>query len=184
VKLILGELAAALEARGDDLNAAALTVRPALEEAGEALAEVGEQNAALRSFIADAEAVTRQGAARRAQLGALIEGLERTLAATAGEAAPLDEALARLPEATARARGTFAALRRAADAGLPLARELARSSPALAQSLRALPGFARNADAGLERLRPTLKVARRLVRAAGPTIAADPKRVLTGPFDL
>lgn len=184
VKLILGELAAALESRGDDLNAAALAVRPALEEANAALAEVSEQNAALRAFIEDAEAVTRQGSARRAQLGGLIGGLERTLAATADEAAPLDEALARLPETTTRARGTFAALRRAADAGLPLARDLARSSPALARSLRALPGFTRDADAGLERLRPTLKATRRLVRAAAPTIAADPQRVLTGPFDL
>ncbi|HEY8466145.1 MAG TPA: MlaD family protein [Solirubrobacterales bacterium] len=184
IRLILGELAAALERRGDDVNAAALELRPALEEANLALAEVSEQNAALRSFIEDAEAVTGQGAARRAHLGSLISGLERTLAATAAEAEPLDAALARLPATTARARDVFAALRRAADAGAPLARELASSAPDLATSLRALPAFTRDADAGLERLRPTLKATRRLVRAAAPTIAADPNRVLTGPFDL
>ncbi len=69
LKLILVELGKGLERRGDDLNGAVLALRPGLEAADEALAEVRSQNAALRSLIADAEAVTGQAAARSRELG-------------------------------------------------------------------------------------------------------------------
>ncbi len=83
MKLILLELSRALDERGDDVNAAALELRPAMVAANEALAEVESQNAALRSVIEDAEDVSAQAAKRRVDLANMIDSLETTLGATA-----------------------------------------------------------------------------------------------------
>jgi hypothetical protein len=184
IQLILSELSRALDERGEDVNAAALELRPALVAANEALAEVNSQNTALRSLIEDAEAVTGQAAAKRAELGKLIESLETTLAVTASEGQALDAGLEDLPETLAETRPTLAALRRAASAATPLARDLRAMSPALATALDQMPGFLDDAVAVIGRTTPTLKLTRKLLRAGTPTIEADPKRVVTGAFDL
>ena len=139
VKLILLELSRALDERGDDVNAAALELRPAMIAANEALAEVNSQNAALRAVIEDAENVTGQAAAKRAELAGLIDSLETTLVATAEESGSLDAGLERLPETTAQARSTMSSLANAAEAGVPLAREVEASAPDLASAIDAAP---------------------------------------------
>lgn len=184
VQLILVELAKALDRRGDDLNRAALRLRPAFESANRALAEVSEQNEALKQLITSAESVTGQAARRDAELQRLIDSLATTTAATAGEADGLDAGLERLPETTARARTTLAALSAAAVAGRPLAEELASGAPRLATSLARLPGFLDNASAFVDDTRPTLELTRKLLRAARPTLRVGKERIVTGPFDL
>lgn len=184
VELILLELSRGLDQRGDDVNAAALELRPAMVAANQALAEVQSQNAALRSVIEDAEAVTGQAASRRAELAGMIDGLETTLVATASEAGGLDAGLERLPETTARARSTMSALARAAEAGVPLAEEVGASAPELAAAIDAAPEFLDDAGVVLDLSAPTLDLTRELLRAGAPTIKADPSRVVTGPFDL
>jgi len=64
LKLILIETGMSLEGRGEDLNQAALRLRPALLATDRALAEVNSQNDALRSVISDAERVSGQAASR------------------------------------------------------------------------------------------------------------------------
>ena len=184
VKLILGELSRSLDDRGDDVNAAALELRPALVSANEALREVQSQNAALRAVIDDAENVTGQAAARRAELAGLIDGLATTTQALASESTGLDRGLERLPATLSQTRSTMASLGRAAEAGIPLAQELQASAPGLARAIEATPGFLEDADVVLGRAAPTLELTRRLLVAGDPTIRADPKRVVTGPFDL
>lgn len=184
VRLILLELSRALDERGDDVNAAALDLRPALVAANEALAEVNSHNDALKAFIADAESVTGQAADRRAELAELIDSLKTTLVATAGESESLDAGLERLPETAAQTRSTMASLARAAEAGQPLARELESGAPQLATAIGASPGFLDDAGVVLDRVGPTLDLTRRLLRAGEPTIKADPQRVVTGAFDL
>jgi ABC-type transporter Mla subunit MlaD len=184
VKLILLELSRALDERGDDVNAAALELRPAMVAANEALAEVSSQNAALRAVIEDAERVTAQAASKRAELGGLIDSLETTLIATAEESGSLDAGLERLPETTTQARSTMSALANAAEAGVPLAEEVESSAPELASAIDAAPGFLDDAEVALGHAEPTLDLTRRLLKAGEPTIKADPTRVVTGAFDL
>lgn len=184
VKLLLVELSKALEERGTDVNRATLTLRPALEATNQALAEVNSQNAALRSLIGDAEAVTGQAADKRVELGRLINGLAATVSATASEANALDAGLERLPETTRRAQTTLAALRRAATGARPLAEELRAGAPGLADLLAKTPSFLDDTTAVIDRTTPTLNLTRELLKAGTPTIVADPKRVVTGAFDL
>src|SRR5688572_27090219 len=184
VKLILLELSRALDERGDDVNAAALQLRPAMVAANDALAEVNSQNAALRAVIEDAEAVTAQAASKRAELGGLIESLETTLVATAEESGSLDAGIDRLPETTTQAHSTMSALADASEAGIPLAREVEASAPELASAIDAAPSFLDGAEVALDHAGPTLDLTRRLLKAGEPTIKADPTRVVTGAFDL
>lgn len=184
VKLILGELSRALDQRGDDVNAAALELRPAIVAANRALGEVNSQNAALRAVIKDAEAVTAQAASKRAELGVLIASLERTLVATAEESAGLDAGLERLPETTVQAQSTMRSLANAAEAGVPLAEEVAARAPDLAAAIDRAPSFLENAEVAIDESTPTLELTRRLLKKGAPTIKVDPTRVVTGPFDL
>lgn len=184
VQLILTELSLALEGRGEDLNAAALDLRPALVAANEALSEVNSQNAALRPLIEDAEAVTAQAAARRDELARLITSLETTLAVTASQPEALGAGLDDLPETLTATRTALSALADAAEEGAPLARDLEAAAPQLAAVLEDSPGFLAAAGAVIDRTTPTLQRTRKLLRAGTPTIVSDPERVVTGAFDL
>ena len=184
VKLILTELATALSRRGEDLHDAAFEMRPALDEANAALAEVNGQNAALKRLISSAEDVTGQAAERRNELGRLISGLEATVVTTAEHGASLDASLARLPATAETAQGTLRRLTRAAVAGRPLARQLAAGAPQLATAVGRLPGFLDDADATIDATKPTLQLTRRLLRAARPSLEIGNDRVVTGVFDF
>ena len=184
VRLLLVELAHAVDQRGEDINRAAIELRPAIDAADQALTEINRQNAALRSVIGDAEAVTGQAASHTKELDRLIASLDTTLGATAAESENLDQGLANLPGTLGETRSTLAALTSAADAGRPLAEQLLAASPRLASALRKAPGFLDDAEAFLDDTDPTLDLTRKLLRAGAPTIAANPDRVITGPFDL
>jgi ABC-type transporter Mla subunit MlaD len=184
VRLILSELSRAVDERGTDINRAALELRPALDAAHQALGEVEKQNAALRSVIGNAEAVTSQAASRKAELAGLIDSLDTTLRATASETDSLDAGLASLPATLGRARTTLAALEQAAVAGRPLAVQLLDGAPRLASALDKAPDFLDDAGFFLRDTRPTLQLTKQLLHAGAPTIASDPQRVVTGPFDL
>ena len=184
VKLILNELATALEQRGESLHDAAFELKPALETANSALAEVNEQNEALKQLITSAEAVTGQAADRSAELERLISGLEATVRTTAEHGTALDASLATLPDTAASARTTLAALRRAAVKGRPLAEEVAAGAPELATAIGQLPAFLDDAEATIDASKPTLELTLRLLNAALPSLEVGNDRVVTGLFDF
>ena len=184
LQLILVEIAKALDRRGDDLNDAALALRPAFESANQALAEVNQQNDALKQLISSAESVSGQAARRDAELAHLIDSLSTTVETTAGESAALDAGLQRLPATATQARTTLAALSGAASAARPLAEQVAVGAPRIATALDRAPGFLDNLDGFLTDTRPTLDLTRRLLRDAEPTLRVGKERVITGPFDL
>ncbi|MGI9020848.1 MAG: MlaD family protein [Solirubrobacterales bacterium] len=183
-QLLLVEVGKALERRGDDVNRAALALRPGLEAANAALAEVRSQNQVLRELVVDAEAVTGQAAGRSRELAGLVDSLAVTLRTTSDHSPGLDAALERADEAATVARPLLAELRRAATAATPLAERLAVAAPDLALSAKLLGPFAQDAAAALDDIGPTLELTRRLMRMAEPTLEAAPTRVLTAPFDL
>ncbi len=183
-KLILIELGKGLERRGADLNEAILQLRPGLEAADEALAEVRSQNAALRSLIVDAEAVTGQTAAHRQELGSLVDSLSTTLQTTAEHGTALDAAIERLPRTAARSRETLAKLGNLANEAEPLARVVADSAPDLAITFRRLGPFLDDAKATMDTVAPTLHLVDNLLTASLPTLREAPSRVLTAPLDI
>jgi phospholipid/cholesterol/gamma-HCH transport system substrate-binding protein len=184
LKLLLVELGKALEARGDDLNAAVLELRPGLQAADEALAEVRSQNAALRSLVGDAEHATGELASRSHELGGLVDSLQRTLRVTAERQGPLDAALERLPQSTSAARRTLTKLAELSTASQPLARTLAAAAPDLRTTLTRFGPFVEDSRATIEQVRPTLGLVERLFTASLPTLRAGPSRVLTAPLDV
>ncbi len=184
IKLILSETAKSLDGRGDDLNAAALKLKPALEQADVALEQVNSQNEALKQLLSSTENVTGQLADHNQQLGNLIGSLSATLDTVQGQTAPLDAGLAKLPQTASRARTTLAALTRTAQTAQPLADDTAKAAPLLASALRRFPGFLDNASHFLTDTRSTLVLTKRVLRTAQPTLEIGKKRVVTGLFDL
>jgi ABC-type transporter Mla subunit MlaD len=184
IKLILVETAKALDRRGADLNAAALELKPALEQTNIALAQVSEQNEALKRVISSTENVTGQAAKRDEELGDLIGSLAATLDRVETETASLDAGLERLPETTRQAETTLAQLTAAATAARPLAEDTAAGAPLLASSLERFPGFLDNASAFMNDTRSTLKLTQGVLDAAQPTLEIGAKNVVTGSFDL
>jgi virulence factor Mce-like protein len=184
LRLILVQTAVALDGRGEDLNEAALTLRPALEEANRALAEVGSQNTALRALIADSQRVSGQVASRDEQLARSIDGLATTVEATASEPAALDAGLEKLPATAEQARTTLAALEDLAVEARPMALELRAGAPLLVQSLDRLGPFLDDSSETLDGLIPTLVLSRKLLDAARPSIEVASDRIVTAPFSL
>jgi virulence factor Mce-like protein len=184
LKLLLIELGKALEARGDDLNAAVLELRPGLQAADEALAEVRSQNSALRSLVDDAEHATGELATRSHELGGLVDSLQTTLRVTAERRGPLDAALARLPQTTSAARHTLAKLADLSTASQPLARTLASAAPDLRTTLTLFGPFLDDAKTTMQQVEPTLGLVEHLFTASLPTLRAAPSRVLTAPLDI
>jgi virulence factor Mce-like protein len=184
LELTLVELGIALERRGQDLNQAALRLRPAIEATNTVLGEVGSQNDALRALIADAESVTGQAANRSRELGDLVEALSASLQVTAEHSPALDAGLDNLPETLTAARGTLSRLAAATDEATPLARSLEAVAPQLAESARLLAPFLDDTEVVLDQIEPTLKLTAELFRASTPTLRANPKRVFTAPFDV
>lgn len=184
LELTLVELGKTLEARGEDLNEAALRLRPAFEAANDALAEVNSQNESLRSLVADAHKVTSQAADRSRELGELVEGLATTLATAAAHGPALDAGLDNVSETLDATERTLTRLTRFSDAARPLAVALGRMAPELADSAFLLGPFLDDAEAILDDVEPTLDLTARLLAASEPTLEANPKRVFTAPFDI
>jgi virulence factor Mce-like protein len=184
LELILVEVGEGLERRGDDLNGAILHLRPGLEAAGEALAEVQSQNAALRSLIADSEAVTSQAASRSRELGELVDSLGTTLTTTAYRSESLDAALETLPETATQTRTVLTRLSRFATDAKPLANTVAEATPDLELALQRFGPFLDDAKATMDAVGPTLSLVSNLFVKSLPTLRAAPDRVLTAPLDI
>ncbi len=184
LKLVLIELGKGLERRGEDLNRAILELRPGLAAADEALAEVRSQNAALRSLIADAEAVTGEAASHSGELGGLVDSLQRTLRVTAERSPALDAALERLPETAGRARTTLTKLAGLAIEARPLAHTIAEAAPDLERTFGLLGPFLDDARVTMGAVGPTLSLVDNLLASSLPTLREAPGRVLTAPLDI
>ncbi|MGH2955119.1 MAG: MlaD family protein [Solirubrobacterales bacterium] len=184
LELVLVQLGMTLEGRGEDLNEAALRLRPGLAAANRALAEVDSQNAALKALIADAELVTGQAAERSRELAGLVDGLAGTLATTAAHGPALDAALDNTPETLGRTLRTLRRLTGLTVAARPLAASLGRIAPELALGARLLGPFLDDAEVVLGDVEPTLDLTAKLLAAGEPTLEANPKRVFTAPFDI
>lgn len=184
LQILLDQLGMAVQGRGQDVNTAALKLRPALAAADQALTEVNSQNQTLRQLIGDTEKVTSQLAGGSADLGRLVEALATVNGTTAMHAPGLDSGLDIAPETLDRTKTTLAKLTRLARTGLPLAKTIHDAAPQMARSARLLGPFLDDADAIIADVSPTMALTRRLFVRSLPTLQAAPKRVFTAPFDV
>jgi virulence factor Mce-like protein len=184
LELLLIEAGKGLERRGSDLNRAVLELRPGLVAANQALAEVRSQNAALKSLIVDAEAVTGQAAGRSRELGSLVDSLSTTLRATAEHGDGLDAALERLPATAAQTRETLSRLETLAVEARPLVSTIAKAAPDLAVTFERFGPFLDDARATMNSVAPTLGLVENLLTESLPTLREAPGRVLTAPLDI
>ncbi len=184
LQILLDQLGLAVQGRGQDINRAALKLRPALAAADRALAEVDSQNQTLRRLIGDTEKITSQTAAGAGDLGRLVDSLAKVTETTATHSPGLDSGLQVAPPALGRARTTLAELAALARAGLPVAKTLRGAAPQLAETANLLGPFLDDASAVLGDVSPTLALTRKLFVASKPTLKAAPKRIFTAPFDI
>jgi virulence factor Mce-like protein len=184
LQILLDQLGLAVQGRGEDINRAALKLRPALAAADRALTEVDSQNQTLRNLIGDTEKITSQTADGSKDLGSLVDSLAKVSGATALHAPGLDSGLDVAPQTLDQTKATLTRLTRLARAGLPLANTLHDAAPELTRSVNLLGPFLDNASAVLGDVSPTLALTRKLFVASKPTLEAAPKRVFTAPFDV
>jgi ABC-type transporter Mla subunit MlaD len=184
LELLFVELGRTLESRGEDLNRAALRLRPGLDAANRALAEVSSQTRVLRDLIEDARAVTAQASERAAELGNSIGAFAATVRTTRDHLPALDRGLEAGPATLAAAKETLGKLAGTTDAAIPFAETLYRAAPQLALTSVLLGPFLDDAELIIGDVEPTLDLMTELLRASLPTLETSPKRVFTAPFDL
>jgi virulence factor Mce-like protein len=172
LKVLLVEGGVALDDRGEDLNRTALALRPALQAADDVTGELGSQSAQLRSFITDAERVTRQAADRGKDLGRAVGALDATLHATADNSDSLDATLAGLPGTLDDLDAVAGRLDGTARAATPLSDSVRRAAPGLSEAAGKAEPFLRSVGEAAGKLHPTLQLAGRTLQRSKPTFDA------------
>lgn len=185
---LLVELGTAMDARGADLNAAVLRLRPGFEAVDDLLGELDRQHADIGPVIADGERVTRGLAARSADASRTVHALHTTLGTLARRSATIDRTLAGAPAAMRQARSTLGRVSTLARRSQPLARTVARTAPDLRAIAPLIGPFADDAQRISGDVAPILAQLRLTLKASGPVVrglaAVDPVDVLVPATDL
>jgi ABC-type transporter Mla subunit MlaD len=167
---MLVEGGVALDERGDDLNRAALALRPALEATDSVLAELNSQTADLRDFVSSAERAAGEAASRGDELGRMVGALDATLQATADRPEALDASLAGAPQSLADLQRIAPRLESVARGAVPLAESINRSAPGLATAAERAVPFLAAAGRAIERVDPVIGQATDLLAGADTTL--------------
>ena len=171
LRALLVEGGLALDARGEDVARAAVALRPALRSAEGVARELQAQRGALAALVPVAERAATRLAARSADVGPLVDGLARTLDATAAETPALRASLAGLPATLDRLRGTTGRVERTAVAARPAARSLAAGASDLGAAVDGLPALTARAETTAKALRPLVRAGRELLVDGNGTFA-------------
>jgi phospholipid/cholesterol/gamma-HCH transport system substrate-binding protein len=153
LQTLILEAGLALDQRGGDIAQAAVGLRPALTAAGSLLSELNSQNGSLATVLPVAERAAGQLDSGRAEIPVALEGLARTLQATASQAGALGASTAGLPAMLRQVASTSGELQRVSSSGGALAARLGPELSALTRVVRGLPGLltrVRNATPALQ----------------------------------
>ncbi|WP_354701684.1 hypothetical protein DSM112329_02010 [Paraconexibacter sp. AEG42_29] len=172
LQALLVEGGLALDARGTDLAASAVRLRPALQAAQTVADELDGQNRALARAVVSADRAAGQVTDGEAQIGPLLRGLSRTLGATARRAPELDRSLAGMPSTLARLRSTATRLQATAGAATPLAADLRDTAPQLTAAVTGLTPLLDRLQGAATGLRPAVRSATALLDEGAPTLRA------------
>jgi virulence factor Mce-like protein len=147
--IILNELGAGLDGRGEDLNAIIRSANPALGEARRVLTTLNDQRAALQDGIDQTDKVLASVSANPQSFDRFITKLSRVSERFGGHDDALGESVARLPGLLGQAEPALRQLDALSVQATPVVRNLRRSAPAAKQLGKQLDPLARSA-------RPTL----------------------------
>ena len=172
--IIVGELGAALAARGTDLNETIRRANPALRETDRVLAELADQRRIIADLTTNADRVVKRLADDRTEVTRFITEARDTASASAERRDGIRAQLQRFPTFLRELRPTMARLGEAADRQAPALRNLSDAAPLLRRffddlgpfseaSRPAFRSLARAADTG----RATIPVARPQIRQLG-----------------
>jgi phospholipid/cholesterol/gamma-HCH transport system substrate-binding protein len=171
----LGSLIAGLDegtrGRGPDLRRALLALGPTTSQVGSISRALAQRRRALARLVTNLATVTH-AASRDDELAGVVAAGARTLRSLAAQDQPLRNAIARLPGTMALARSTLVKLKPFATRLRPSLDALLPGVRRLPSTLRAVSPFAETGSRTLRRdLRPFVRDALPLARAAGPAVA-------------
>ena len=168
--ILLGELGAALTARGDDLNETIRRANPALRETDKVLAELAEQRHVIRDLTENADRVVGELADRRKEVSRFIREARDTAAVSASRTEFVRGQLQRLPVFLRELRPTMKALGESADAQRPALQNLMDSAPQLTRFLDLLGPFSEASRPAFRTLADAAEVGKRALVLAEPRI--------------
>ena len=168
--IILGELGAALTARGEDLNETIRRANPALRETDRVLRQLAEQRRTIRDLIGDADRVVGTLADARTEVTRFVREARDTASATADRRTALRAQLQRLPTFLRELRPTMALLGEAADRQRPALANLSASADLLERFLDDLGPFAEASRPAFRTLASAARSGRSAVRSATPRV--------------
>jgi phospholipid/cholesterol/gamma-HCH transport system substrate-binding protein len=195
LRLLISELGAGLAGRPEDLSEVLRRAHPGLRETSRVLQVLGRQNRSIKRFIANADAVVAELAARRSDVARFVTEAGDTAEASASRRRQLRGSVRRLPRFLDELRPTMARLGDLADQQTPLLADLRRAAPSLDVFLARLGPFSQAARPALRSLGPAAQAARRafrrgsqearVLRAIGPDAppTAKPLRQSLQSFD-
>ena len=169
-RILLGELGAALAARGPELNEAIRRANPALRETDKVLAILAEQRTVIRDLVEDADVVLRRLANNRRDVVRFVEEARDTASTSAERAPDIQRQFQTFPTFLRELRPTMAVLEDVADAQAPALRSLNTAAPHLKAFLDQLAPFARASRPSFRTLAGAARVGRRAARAARPNV--------------
>jgi virulence factor Mce-like protein len=168
--IILGELGAALTARGEDLNETIRRANPALRETDKVLAVLAEQRGIIRDLTANADRVVGELADKRTDVTRFIAEARDTAAASAERAPEIRTQFQRLPAFFSELATTMPRLGAAADAQAPAVQTLADNAQLLERFFDDLGPFSEASRPAFRTLADAAKIGRQAVKVARPRV--------------
>jgi virulence factor Mce-like protein len=169
--IILGELGAALTARGEDLNETIRRANPALRETDKVLRILAEQRGIIRDLTENADRVVTELAEKRTEVSRFIDEARDTSAASAERAPEIREQFQRLPVFFNELRQTMPRLGNAAEAQTPAVATLAENAQLLERFFDTLGPFSEASRPAFRTLAGASEIGRQAVRVARPRVA-------------
>jgi virulence factor Mce-like protein len=170
LRIIVGELGAAVGGRGPELNEAIRRASPALQETDKVLAKLALQNRTITKLTADGDKILADLAGNKQDVGRWVVEANNAATASAERRQQLAGAIRRLPAFLAELGPTMQQLGNVADEQTPTLRNLDASAKQLTTFFDQLGPFADASRPAFRTLGEASKVGRRAAKAAVPTV--------------
>jgi virulence factor Mce-like protein len=168
--ILLGELGAALAARGEDLNETIRRANPALRETDKVLEQLAEQRAVIRELTTNADRVVTRLADNRRDVSRFVREARDTAAASADRYDGLRKQFQEFPGFLRELRPTMQLLGEAADRQRPALVNLSNSAPLLTEFLDDLGPFSEASRPATRTLASAARVGKGAMQASTPRI--------------
>jgi ABC-type transporter Mla subunit MlaD len=168
--ILIGELGAALAARGEDLNETIRRANPALREVDRLLASLAEQRTVIRDLTDDAEDVVVELADNKKEVTRFVREARDTSAASAERYDGLRDQFQKFPTFLRELRPTMQLLGEAADRQRPALTNLSEQAPLLRRFLDDLGPFAEASRPAFRSLAAAGRQGRQAIKVTVPRI--------------